>query len=1221
MKKLLSIVLAMTMLISTMCITGFAASDAWDGTVDYSWFDASDVQSAYTIDSAAELAGLAYLVNNKIGFYEENYASQTNNVTITLATDIDLGGKAWTPIGKADARFTGIFDGGGCVVSNLNAEAADAGLFGAAGCGWGDGSATATIKNLTVENAKVSGTSTAAAIVGNAYVHVTLDKLAAIGDLTITSDWCAGGITAYGYTDITNSKVEANAGSTIDAYEHAGGICGLLGEGSSSTISACATSGVEVTAETYGAGGICGFSFADSTVTECEVADVVVDSLAGADKVGYVSGGVLGANSTANTASNVTTQTNGQATEAKDAGTVIIPVAKIGNTPYATVQAAINAAEIGDVVTLMPGQFSSINLGGKTLTLEGSVGADGELLSEIVGGNPALTLHNFNGTIRNLKVTDAFKTTYGEPAGNITFDNLYVTGGTYGLHLVAYESDVIWNIQNCYMDISWANSLGVAYGAEPTINITGNTFKSTNPLYADYGAPVVNSFSPNTTISENAFGENAKIYLRTEDVAENATIGTNYYAAGPENAFIEDTDSYETSIPNYYETPEMNPDEVGQAPVKMGDDYFYSIGAAVAKATPGATIEVLPGTYEAFDVPKDKDGLTIKGVAGNTRAISKPVISITDVNDGGVEYHAANLTFENLMFVVEDTCAAPTTWNVSALGYYYEIVEDRNGLTIKDCDFVNNSDIDMSAIAANISKYTITGTSFKNFTTGVHSMMDGGAVDELNVTNNTFANVETLVSAYYGAAADGSANITVTGNRTTDGSQTQISIDDYARVNDINRTAYNNITVTDNDALVLLHNSTDAFTTVLNNNQDVVYTYRTEEILTSLLGNIPEGTVYVQYGTVNEQKFEVTGNAIVTAEEIELVFVENTSVQGALDNSVWDLVLKANDTETINRLNSADFTFVIDNANIDYELVATNNEIAINPVANSTNRYEFHFKNKDNVQTDTAQEIIIGQVRFTGYGVYEFKVDTAVDTNVVHTTTLNDNLVNSYVVGDGTLIVNVKDAANPDTDGVIDSAIEVATKDLTINIDFNNAVAKNAVDYQNMSVVVSGGDLKAPIEIALDNNDQAVALGANHVVDKSNAAYAVNAGVDNKYIVTLTAALTENVAYNVTVSGAGYRTARYTVTMTDDKTLNFWNNVMDVAQVVETGKAASAATLNFLAGDILEDNKINIYDLSAVVSYFGETGTAANGYAQYDLNRDTKIDSKDVAYVLVSWNN
>ena len=113
--------------------------------------------------------------------------------------------------------------------------------------------------------------------------------------------------------------------------------------------------------------------------------------------------------------------------------------------------------------------------------------------------------------------------------------------------------------------------------------------------------------------------------------------------------------------------------------------------------------------------------------------------------------------------------------------------------------------------------------------------------------------------------------------------------------------------------------------------------------------------------------------------------------------------------------------------------------------------------------------------------------------------------------------------------------------------------------------------------------------------------------------------LTLNNAYTVEVSGEGYRTARYTVTMTDDKQLNFWNNVMDEAQVVEVGKDSSIAKVTFLAGDIVKDNNINIYDLSAVVSYFGSVSTTENGYAKYDLNRDGVIDSKDVAYVLVSW--
>jgi hypothetical protein len=111
-----------------------------------------------------------------------------------------------------------------------------------------------------------------------------------------------------------------------------------------------------------------------------------------------------------------------------------------------------------------------------------------------------------------------------------------------------------------------------------------------------------------------------------------------------------------------------------------------------------------------------------------------------------------------------------------------------------------------------------------------------------------------------------------------------------------------------------------------------------------------------------------------------------------------------------------------------------------------------------------------------------------------------------------------------------------------------------------------------------------------------------------------------NTPYTVTLEGAGYRTVKYTVNMTEAKTLNFWNNVKDNEAVVENDKEASAVTKNFLAGDIVGDNQINIYDLSAVVSYFA-TSTSADyaKYTKYDLNRDGVIDSKDVAYVLVSW--
>ncbi len=109
--------------------------------------------------------------------------------------------------------------------------------------------------------------------------------------------------------------------------------------------------------------------------------------------------------------------------------------------------------------------------------------------------------------------------------------------------------------------------------------------------------------------------------------------------------------------------------------------------------------------------------------------------------------------------------------------------------------------------------------------------------------------------------------------------------------------------------------------------------------------------------------------------------------------------------------------------------------------------------------------------------------------------------------------------------------------------------------------------------------------------------------------------------YTVTVTGAGYRTATATAVVGDDATtdftFNFWNNVKDAANT-SIFVGGDTMTKNFLAGDIVKDNTINKYDLSAVVSYFG-TRQAATSLNKYDLNRDGNIDSEDIAYVLVSF--
>ena len=217
----------------------------------------------------------------------------------------------------------------------------------------------------------------------------------------------------------------------------------------------------------------------------------------------------------------------------------------------------------------------------------------------------------------------------------------------------------------------------------------------------------------------------------------------------------------------------------------------------------------------------------------------------------------------------------------------------------------------------------------------------------------------------------------------------------------------------------------------------------------------------------------------------------------------------------------------------------------------------------------------------------------------MNTTKLTDSIVNSYDPnGDGitTGKLNIIDAKE------ISIKLTQPTKSLTVNVDFPNSIGDNPSDYQDMTITVSGADLSEPIVRK---------LGTDGVKLKNNS-----------YRTSIS--LTQNNAYTVTVSGAGYRTARYTVSMTGAKTLNFWNNVKDEPTVIEKGSTGTEVKTNFLAGDIVKDGQINIYDLSAVVSYFGTNGLSASNhpeYAKYDLNRDGVIDSMDVAYVLVSWGN
>lgn len=261
----LGINLVATQIMSENDSFGNNYDEIWLGEVDTNWY--VEGQNAYEIHTAAELAGLAVLVNNG--------TSDFAGVTFTLSNDIDLNDIAWTTIGDGRvlgqdskgkdvlAQFRGTFDGNGNTISNLYCEkTAYAGLFGRT---YG-----ATVKNLTIENALL--------IAGR---NSSDDAYAGAAVAFSTSDGIAPAITNVTVENAT--VVGKNAGAIVGSFLTDGVIS------SSSTVN-CTIGGINVGGI---AGTINGESIGDhSSIVSCTVKNNY--ELTVSDKIGAYAGRVLG---------------------------------------------------------------------------------------------------------------------------------------------------------------------------------------------------------------------------------------------------------------------------------------------------------------------------------------------------------------------------------------------------------------------------------------------------------------------------------------------------------------------------------------------------------------------------------------------------------------------------------------------------------------------------------------------------------------------------------------------------------------------------------------------------------------------------------------------------------------------------------------------------------------------------------------------------------------
>ena len=190
------------------------AADAWNGTTDTRWYENNKDATEFSIGTAAQLAGLAQLVNDGTETFSGKTIMLEDNIALSSvcypANENGTAEVSWTPIGDATHAFAGMFDGNGHTIEGLHINETGSweantvlykGLF---------GNNSGTIKNIIVtgnvtitNNEKGPNNSTALAIKGTGGIVGSSSGV-------IQSCGFAGTVKVQGYTKRMERKPYVN---------------------------------------------------------------------------------------------------------------------------------------------------------------------------------------------------------------------------------------------------------------------------------------------------------------------------------------------------------------------------------------------------------------------------------------------------------------------------------------------------------------------------------------------------------------------------------------------------------------------------------------------------------------------------------------------------------------------------------------------------------------------------------------------------------------------------------------------------------------------------------------------------------------------------------------------------------------------------------------------------------------------------------------------------
>ncbi len=373
---------------------------------------------------------------------------------------------------------------------------------------------------------------------------------------------------------------------------------------------------------------------------------------------------------------------------------------KVTNTTkkkgYDTIQAAINAADAGDVIEVAEGTHtidSQININ-KAVTLRG-VGTNEEWKTKLlVSGTKTLNIQAAS-TIENLEIekTDNEGSVIYIGSNGVTIRSNKIHGQytmgdpktSRGMEIAAstgllIENNTIYNLRQ------------PAY-----INVVTGTVKN-NDVFGTRGWVVVSE--SNITFEENTWGDGSVPNYYDIAIIRNPGAVVNNYVN-----FVEiSKNNNDAAVENQFYSPaQLSVVFVDKNTVSTGNngsfyDPYKTIGEAVARVAPGGTIRVAAGEYgEVFSISKS---LTIQGAGPEATIINGDPDnhSITLSNASGVTIKDMGFDFGVPAIGLDGKVAIQmnnTNSNINIEnchfkdGYYVTIQGKADNLTVSDCSIAN----------------------------------------------------------------------------------------------------------------------------------------------------------------------------------------------------------------------------------------------------------------------------------------------------------------------------------------------------------------------------------------------------------------------------------------------------------------------------------------------------------------------------------------------------